>query len=60
MSNELDYTDLGLSYADVCGALGRGINGRQLEELSPSVLGAIEQLITCVKLAMHTPCYFAC
>ena len=56
MSNALDYTDLGLSYADVCGTLGRGINGRQLDELSPSVLGAIEQLTMWVEPAMHAPC----
>ena len=46
MTNELDYVELGLSCADVCQALDRGMNGRQLDELSQSVLKAIEQLTT--------------
>ena len=46
MVNEQDYVELGLSCADVCQALDRGLNGRQLGELSRSVLGAIGQLTT--------------
>ena len=46
MTNELDYIELGLSCADVCRALNRGMSGRQLDELSQSVLEAIEQLTT--------------
>ena len=42
----LDYVALGLFCADACEALDRGLNGRQLDELSQSVLGAIEQLTT--------------
>ena len=46
MTNKLDYVELGLSCADVCQALNRGMNGKQLAELSQSVLKAIEQLTT--------------
>ena len=46
MVNEEDYVDLGLSCADVCKALDRGLEGKQLDELSPSVLEAINQLTT--------------
>ena len=42
--NEQDCVELGLSCADVCKALDRGLKGRQLDELSPSVLEAIQQL----------------
>ena len=42
--NETDYVDLGLACADVCRALDRGMSGRQIDGLSPSVLEAIEQL----------------
>jgi len=44
MANKLDYVELGLACADVCGALNRGMKGRQLDELSQSVSEAIEQL----------------
>ena len=44
MANELDYVELGLSCADVCRALDQGTSGRRLDELSQSVLEAIEQL----------------
>ena len=44
MANELDYVELGLTCANVCGALNRGMNGRQLEDLSQPVCEAIEQL----------------
>ena len=46
MSNEQDYVDLGLSCGDVCQALNRGLNGRRMDELNKSVLGAIGQLTT--------------
>ena len=46
MANEIDYVELGLACADVCKALDRGLNGRRVSELSPSVLEAIEQLTT--------------
>ena len=46
MINEVDYVDLGLACADVCRALGRGMSGRRVEELSQSVLEAIGQLTT--------------
>jgi len=46
MINKTDYIDLGLACADVCGALDRGMKGRQLGELSESVFEAIDQLTT--------------
>ena len=46
IANKQDYVDLGLCCGDVCQALGRSLKGRQLDELSESVLGAIEQLTT--------------
>ena len=46
MADEEDYVNLGRSCADVCKALERGLEGRRPDELSPSVLGAIEQLTT--------------
>jgi len=46
MINEADYVDLGLACADVCKALDRGMRGRRVNELSQSVLEAIEQLTT--------------
>ena len=46
MTNQEDYVDLGLSCADVCRALGRGMSGRRADELGRSVLEAIEQLTT--------------
>lgn len=45
-ANDQDYVELGLTCADVCKALDRGLDGRRLDELNRSVLGAIEQLTT--------------
>ena len=42
--NKEDYADLAKLCAGVCRALDRGSKGRRLDELSPSVLEAIEQL----------------
>ena len=46
MVNRLDYIELGLACADVCGAPNRGMNERQLDELSPPVRKEIEQSTT--------------
>ena len=46
MVNKTDYVELGLACADVCRALDRGLNGRQIDELSQSVFEAIGQLTT--------------
>ena len=46
MLNKLDYVELGLACAEVCKALHRGLNGRQVNEFSQSVREAIEQLTT--------------
>ena len=46
MVNDQDYVELGLTCADVCQALDRGLKGRGLDELSQSVLGAIGKLTT--------------
>ena len=44
MTNERSYIELGLCCGDVCQALDRGLDGRDLEDLSQSVLGAIGKL----------------
>jgi len=44
MVNEQDYVELGLSCADICRALDRGMNGKKLDDLSKSVCDAINQL----------------
>ena len=49
MANKVDYVELGLACADVCGALDRGMNGKKLDDLSQSVRNAINQLTTWVK-----------
>ena len=49
MMNKTDYVDLGLACTDVCNALDRGLKGRRADELSQSVLEAIEQFTTSVK-----------
>ena len=46
MANKSDYVDLGLACANVCKALHRGMDGRELEDLGQSVRDAIEQLRT--------------
>ena len=53
MANEQDYVDLGLSCADICKALERGMGGKTLDNLSQSVCDAISQLTTWVQLAIH-------
>ncbi|KAF9782743.1 hypothetical protein BJ322DRAFT_1110630 [Thelephora terrestris] len=47
-ANEQDYVKLGLSCVDVCQALDRGLNGRRMDDLNNSILGAIEKLTTTV------------
>ena len=46
MVDRKDYVKLGLACADVCRALDRGLNGRQADQLTRSVLEAIDQLAT--------------
>ena len=46
MVNEADIIELGLACADACKALARGTDGRRVDQLSRSVLDAIEQLTT--------------
>lgn len=46
MINKMDYVDLGLACADICKTLDRGMKGRRADELSESVIVAIEQLTT--------------
>ena len=59
MTNEQDYVDLGLSCADICKALERGMDGKSLNELSKSVRGAINQLTTWVEVMIHVFCLSA-
>ena len=53
MTNEADYVEIGLTCADICNALGRGMNGKRLDDLSQSVCDAITQLTTWVGLAVR-------
>jgi len=46
MVNEVDYVELGLSCADICRVLDRGMDGRGLDELSKPARDAINQLTT--------------
>ena len=46
MANDQGYVDLGLSCADICKALKRGMGDKKLEDLSKSVRDAINQLTT--------------
>ena len=46
MVNEQDYIELGLSCADICGALERGMGEKELNDLNKSVCDAINQLTT--------------
>ena len=45
MANKDDYVELGKSCGQICRVLDRGLKGRTLDELSSSVMEAIEQLI---------------
>ena len=46
MVNEQDYVELGLSCADICEALRRGMGEKKLDDLSKSVRDAIKRLTT--------------
>ncbi|KAF9785155.1 hypothetical protein BJ322DRAFT_1108619 [Thelephora terrestris] len=48
MGNKQDFLDLGLTCANVCKALNRGLNGKRPDEFSESVREAIEQLTTTI------------
>jgi len=51
--NRTNFVELGLSCADVCRALERGMNGKKLDDLSQSVCEAIAQLMRWVEPMMH-------
>jgi len=53
MINEQEYVELGLSCADICRALDRGLEGKSLDDLNRSVCEAISQLTTWVEPAMQ-------
>jgi hypothetical protein len=44
MINQEDYVALGLTCADICAALKRGMDGRELSDLNQPVREAIKQL----------------
>ena len=44
MINKVAYVELGLTCANVCEALNRGMDRRRADPLSQPVLGAIEKL----------------
>ena len=53
MANKAEYVELGLACADVCKALHRGMNGKEVDDLSQSVREAVNQLKAWVEPAMH-------
>ena len=53
MANEQDYVDLGLSCADICKALERGMGRKTMNGLSQSVCDAINQLTKWVQLVIY-------
>ena len=53
MANRAEYVELGLACADVCKALHRGINGKEVDDLSQSVREAVNQLKAWVEPVMH-------
>ena len=53
MAGEQDYVDLGLSCVGIYKALERGMDGRELNELSEPVREAIDELNAWVERAMH-------
>ena len=55
MANKQDYVDLGLACADVCDTIKAGLDGRRSDELSPSVVKAIEKLTAYVEPSMCMP-----
>ena len=59
MVNKQDYVDLGLSCANICKALERGMDGRELNELSKSMREAITELDAWVERVIRTFCSFA-
>ena len=46
MISQEDYVELGLTCADVCTTLDRGLNEKRLNDLDNSLRGAIKQLTT--------------
>jgi hypothetical protein len=46
MTNEEDCVELGLACADVCTALSRGLDRKQMKDLNDSVREGIKQLTT--------------
>jgi hypothetical protein len=46
MMNITDYVDLGLACVEICKALDRGMDGKNLDDLSQSVREAINQSTT--------------
>jgi hypothetical protein len=54
MANQQDYVELGLNCAEICTALGRGMNGKQLNDLNSSVRDAIGQLTRWVEQRYHS------
>lgn len=44
MTNEADYVTLGLTCAEICTALEQGLDGKEWDELNPSVRKAVEKL----------------
>jgi len=53
MINKRDYLELGLSCAEVCTALERGLDGKEMDDLSQPVCEAIAKLTAWVTSVVH-------
>ena len=54
MANRSEYVELGLACAEVCRALDRGMNGKKVDDLTPSVREAVNRLTVWVKPARRS------
>ena len=46
MANDMDFVELGLSCANICRALERGMGGKKMDDLNQPVCDAMNQLTT--------------
>ena len=56
MANKEDFVDLGIYCVEICKALKRGMDGKELDKLSDSMREAIEELERWVEPAVHISC----
>ena len=56
MANKEDFVDLGIYCVEICKALKRGMDGKELDKLSESMREAIEELERWVEPAVYISC----